>query len=232
MHGHARAGLVGIALIVDAPAVLLQRRDAVRVRLVPVMLAGRGDARASSSADLPAGTGAPSRASSSSQAACGFERAAVAGLAASGPGSRRRRAPAVARCRCRPGRESARRRDRRAAASRRNPSRRSPGRRRRAGRAPASVSSSCEIGGNGVRRAACGTVAQPATAQQQAERQQMENRRCMAAADSVRASAGAACSSCVVGIALARLAPAHRARRPCDPARAALRRDAGRLPDR
>src|SRR5688572_15550427 len=41
-HGHACARLSRIALVIDAPTVLLQRHDAVRCRLVPAMLARRG----------------------------------------------------------------------------------------------------------------------------------------------------------------------------------------------
>ena len=42
-HGYACAGLSRIALIVDAPAALLQRHDALGGRLVPAVLARRGE---------------------------------------------------------------------------------------------------------------------------------------------------------------------------------------------
>ena len=194
LHRHACAELSRIALVVDAPAALLQRHDAVGGRLEPVMLAWRGEPE-HPVAQISGGHRRAEPRFELVPRGVGFELPAVAGLAA-----------------CRSGVAASPRICNRTLPTPTGPrictSARSPRCCQSndpepplSGPDTPSRPRACqriELPRDRVARsawAACGAVAQPRpSAQQQKQRRDSGDRRCMAAAAISSASAGAASS--------------------------------------
>ena len=181
LHGHARTGLSRIALVVDTPAVLLQRHDALGRRLAPLMLARRGEPEH----PVAQTSGRHRRTEPRFQlvpGSVGFERRDRRRLQFQIRVRSDRRATVSARCRCRPGRESARsvRSPRCCQSNEPDPPASGPDTPRRP---RACQRSSCARSTSTGAPGCLGAVAQPAPSASTLTRHRTGNCRCMAVAD-------------------------------------------------